>query len=97
LLEGTYSDNQRDRYARKPSHPWSVPHPKRGDLHWTRLRPDKITKGERIGNARLTANAVKKIRKEHSRGVSQESLAKKYGVSSGTIFYAVHRKTWKHV
>ena len=50
-------------------------------------------------NVRLTADAVKKIRKTFTLGhaVTYQSLADEYGVSEATIILIVQGKTWKHV
>lgn len=54
-------------------------------------------KGEKNGMARLTARSVRAIRNQAARGVTQTSLAAKYGVSAVAIHYVVKRVTWRHV
>ena len=50
--------------------------------------------GETSVKAKLTENEVRVIRR---REYPQDLLAKKYGVSQGTISHIQSRKTWKHV
>lgn len=52
-------------------------------------------KGEKNLNHKLTAEQVKKIREFHGKGVSQQALARRYGVSQNAIFRIVHDLTWK--
>lgn len=54
-------------------------------------------KGEDHGQAKLTADKVRKLRAEREAGATLQALGERYGVTSQTIWYAVHRKTWSHV
>ena len=64
---------------------------------------DKISKnrhafGEKNGAAKLTEYQVREIRCAYSENnVSQEALARLYGVSGRLICDIVHRKIWKHL
>lgn len=54
--------------------------------------------GERHGCAKLTEEQVVAIRSRYAAGgVTQESLARDYGVSLGHVNDLVHRKRWAHV
>jgi len=60
-------------------------------------RKDRSTRGDRNGNAKLTEEDIRDIRRRAGKGKSQRALAREYGVSEGTIWGIIHRKTWKHV
>ncbi len=53
--------------------------------------------GERIGSARLTSDAVKRIRERLSRGVPQRAVAREFGVGKTTVGRIALGKTWKHL
>lgn len=53
-----------------------------------------LAKGERNGKSKLTSIEAKNIKSEWLNGQSQVSLAKKYGVATGTIWCVVHDRTW---
>jgi|JI10StandDraft_1071094.scaffolds.fasta_scaffold08998_15 hypothetical protein len=61
------------------------------------LKIDIKWRGSRHGLSKLTESNVKKIRARHQQGELLASLAKAYGVTTGTISAAIHRKTWTHV
>lgn len=55
-------------------------------------------RGEGNGNAELTEDGVREIRRLYgARVVSQRALARQFGVSQGAIHQIVSGKTWKHV
>lgn len=55
-------------------------------------------KGERVGQAKLTARKVLAIRERYARGdISQAALAAKFGVGQVTVHHIVTRFTWKHI
>ncbi|MEH0402860.1 helix-turn-helix domain-containing protein [[Kitasatospora] papulosa] len=59
---------------------------------------ERQARGEGNGNAELTEPDVREIRRIYAaRSMSQRALARRYGVSQGTINQVVTRKTWKHV
>lgn len=50
--------------------------------------------------AKLTEEAVKYIRqqnKKYQKGFTHRELGLKFGVSDGTVYNVIHRKTWRHV
>ncbi len=55
-------------------------------------------RGERIGRAELTENSVRAIRIVYGRGgVSMHEVARRFGVSYGTVHSVLSRRTWWHV
>lgn len=71
---------------------WATPSENNADkaIHGTRQF------GERIGNAKLTASAVRECR-ALSGVVSQRELGKRFGVSGVAVGLAVAGKTWRDV
>lgn len=66
----------------------------KGDDHWSRKNPEKVKKGEKHINAKLTKNDILEIR---SSGKLGSELAKIYGVDKSTVSLIKRRKTWKHI
>lgn len=60
-------------------------------------RDGSRARGERMGNAKLTADKVREARRLHAKGATVSDLAKRYGVHRSTIRPALERKTWAHV
>ena len=89
LLLGTQADNMRDMAERDRC--------QRGDTHWMRTTPERIPRGEARAQTRLTVEAVIAMRARRAAGASCPLLATEYGVSAGTVWAAVMRKTWRHV
>jgi hypothetical protein len=54
-------------------------------------------RGERHGKAKLTAAAVRKIRKLSSQGASAARLGDMFGVSGDAVRDVIRGRTWKHV
>lgn len=53
--------------------------------------------GESCGSAKLTEEDVLEIRRVYGPGISQISLARKYGVESSSIRKILSRVTWRHI
>lgn len=53
--------------------------------------------GEQQNNAKLTADAVRKIRELSANGEPKVSISKKFGVAPSTVSGIVRRCAWKHV
>jgi len=83
-------DNHRSR-----THPWTIP---RGLDHWRKKYPWKNAKGEDVKTSKLTESQVIEIRERYSCGnITQEQLAKEYGVTHRAIGKAIKKETWKHI
>jgi predicted XRE-type DNA-binding protein len=83
LFLGTPAENNADRDAKGRHRAGSQRNPARG---------------ERIGNAKLTAEKVREIRVLYAAGgVSQAALGSRFGVNQSKISDVVHKKTWAHV
>jgi hypothetical protein len=55
-------------------------------------------RGERHGNAKLTADKVRSIRREYASGISTlDELARKYGVSRSHVQNVIKLRCWRHV
>lgn len=58
----------------------------------------QTAKGSKHGCSKLTEDVVKKIREEYAVGdTSHSKLAKKYNISPPSIWFILHRVTWRHV
>lgn len=53
--------------------------------------------GERHYKARLTERSVRRIRAMAAQGVTQKTLAERFGVSCGAVCHIVAYRSWKHV
>jgi hypothetical protein len=89
LHVGTDLDNVRERCERGRS--------ASGDRSGPRLHPEAMTRGEKHYAARLTAAAVRRLRRDRATGSTLMSLSRKYGISSTAVRKIVNRVTWKHV
>lgn len=58
---------------------------------------DKLPRGEAHHNTTLTKAQVIQMRKLHEAGHSQNSLARKFGITQASVWRIVHRITWSHV
>lgn len=64
----------------------------------TEGRRGPVARGEANGNARLTVEDVREIRKRYGEGdISQATLGRDYGVTKHTVSHIINRKTWRHV
>jgi hypothetical protein len=68
-----------------------------GDRHWSRLKPDRIVRGEQQGRAKLTDDVVRDIRSSFASGETRQELARRFGVSWPVVDGVVKRTLWKHV
>ncbi len=57
----------------------------------------RVVRDERNGNARITADEVREMRRRNSDGERQAALAKDYPITQVTVSNIVLRKTWKHI
>lgn len=65
-----------------------------GDKHPSKYMPEYVLRGSRHGNAKLTEDAVIRIRADSRTGVA---LAKEYNVSTTTISKVRKHLFWRHV
>lgn len=91
LWLGTIQDNIADMKAKGRARTCAP------DKHWTRLRPDCVSRGEDSPRAVLTETQVKKIRRAYENGKTQRALAKQYGVSQYAVYSVLKNLTWRHV
>jgi hypothetical protein len=77
-----------------------------GNLRWDTHRANcddraahgTAPRGERNGNAKFTAETVRRIRAEYAAGgVSQSQLARKYGTSQNHVSSIVLRRCWRDI
>jgi predicted DNA-binding protein (UPF0251 family) len=60
--------------------------------------PERQSKpGSKNPSAILNEDDVREIRKLHAEGVQGTEIAKRFNVSSGTIYNVVKRRNWKHL
>lgn len=85
LFLGTSQENTADRHAKGRS------------ATGPKLRRERIARGERQGQAKLTDGDVRTIRRERAAGVTQKELQARFGVSQGTISHIDSGKSWRHV
>jgi hypothetical protein len=68
------------------------------DNHADMVKKRRHPHGESHPGARLTVAAVQWIRTRYAQGgISTLTLARYFGVCSGTISFIIHRRTWKNV
>ena len=104
LFLGTCTDNNRDcmkkgRTAHGDRH-YSKTHPEkvaRGDRHSSRTRIECRPRGENNWRAKLTESDVRTIRELAASGMFQTHIAARFGVTQGTIWNIIRRRTWRHV
>ena len=63
---------------------------------------DKVAKrrqarGERQGNARMTADIVRELRSMDGTGLSQRAMGEKYGLRQAQVSRILLRQSWKHI
>lgn len=107
LFLGTQADNMADKIAkgrqarREKCANKTI---RRGDESWSRNHPERLARGERHGNAKLSDDDIRSIRERYRRGtpghrspVSIKGLGREYGVSPYVIWLIVNRHGWAHV
>lgn len=79
LFAGSRRDNMQDAKAKGRI--------ASGDGHWSRLRPERVPRGERRGSAKLSNMQVEEIRRLYQPGVrgSQIALARQFSVSPAQV------------
>jgi DNA-binding transcriptional regulator YiaG len=61
------------------------------------IRHGTLARGERAGNAKLTADDVHAIRSAYAMGEYQRPLARRFGVTQITVSRIVRGETWGHL
>lgn len=84
LYAGTYKENSADRDAL-------------GNGNLGRERPEAGSPGAKNGSAKLTDEAVLRIRTLGDEGMSARAISKLFDVSDVCIGHILRGKTWKHV
>jgi hypothetical protein len=72
---------------------WGTPKDNRDDAR----KHGTLTKGERIGNARLNEEKVRTIRSAYASGTTARIIAKNFQVSEATIWCVLKKRTWVYV
>ena len=57
----------------------------------------KVRVGEELTYSKLTEAKIRLIRRDRQRGMSQQKIADKYGVSQSAISSVLNGDTWGHV
>lgn len=68
-----------------------------GERHYAKTHPEKLARGERHGNAKLTTEDVREIRRRVASGEMQKTLCLEFGLSKAEVSNIVNRKLWPHV
>ena len=79
---------------------WTRKYPervKRGDENGARKSPEAIWRGEKCKSSKLAESAVKEIRELHVRGVGQNEIAQRFGITRRNVHHIVAKKSWRHV
>lgn len=71
--------------------------PLRGKYHWMKKHPDRIPRGSKQGNSKLTESDVIRIRSMRSSGDTLFKIADEFGVCFQLISLIYRRKLWKHI
>jgi DNA-binding MarR family transcriptional regulator len=69
-----------------------------GDQHYSRLRPERLARGEANGCSKLKEDeAIEILTLYRSGALSQRKLAAKFRVTRGAITGIIKGKNWKHI
>lgn len=56
-----------------------------------------LSRGEEQWCSKLTPESVSVIREDYQNGVSQRTIAARFGIDQTNVSHIVLRKSWKHV
>lgn len=74
------------------------PHHLESGTHYDNAQ-DRVKRGRSstgYTGAKITKEIANEIRAEHSSGIKQRELSRKYNLSKGTISHIVNNRTWVH-
>lgn len=98
LTWGTHTENMQDmvRHGTQGArrHPEAV---RRADRHWSRLKPDRVVRGQRQGLSVLTEEKVRAVLDMLKTGEKPGRIAAVMGVCRTSIRNIRDGKTWTHV
>lgn len=83
LFVGSLRDNTRDMLNK--------------GRQWLQIAPERALRGAAHGNAVLTDDAVRDIRRRRDNGETLKAIAEAYGIHLSNVWLIVKRKHWKHV
>lgn len=90
LFVGTHADNMADMRRKGRG--------ALGDRNGSRRHIERMARGDRRPDAKLTEDLVIDMRRRYALGgITQQQLAEEAGVDRGTIGFMLRRRTWKHV
>jgi hypothetical protein len=89
LFLGTRKDNSADMAAKGRAG--------KGERHSSVTHPERVPRGRRHWNAKLTAGFVQEIRRRVAGNESQASVARSLGLSVATVNDIIKERTWTHV
>lgn len=83
LFLGTHDDNMADMAAKHRA--------------GFQQHPEKAPKGERHGNAKLTDENVRSIRRLRAQGIARKAVAQMFGISESNVKAITSHKAWPHI
>jgi DNA invertase Pin-like site-specific DNA recombinase len=89
LFLGTHADNIADRNRKGRT--------AKGDRNGSRLYPEKVLRGDKNGNAKLTEELVKHAFKLRTEGITLVKIAKEIGCSRAQVCRILRGKKWAHI
>jgi len=68
-----------------------------GDRHFSKLRPERVARGEQVNTAVLSEESVREMRRLRASGVGLTELSRRFGIWKNAVWMACTRRTWRHV
>lgn len=65
-----------------------------GDAHWTKTKPERIARADRMPHSKLTQEIVNAARQRAASGEKQCNLAREYGVSVAQMSRVIRGTRW---